>query len=102
MAIIDEIREIFVRSEFVLSRHATDQAILRNIYMQEVSEAIRSGELIEDYPDDKYGPSCLILGFTKGGRPLHIQCTYPQSSGVRIVTLYEPNFEDWIDYRIRR
>jgi hypothetical protein len=25
--------------------------------------------VIEDYPDDKYGPSCLILGFTRSNRP---------------------------------
>jgi hypothetical protein len=32
-------------------------------------------EVIEDYPEDKYGPSCLILGFTVYGRPLHVQCS---------------------------
>ena len=32
---------------------------------------------IEDYPNDKYDPSCLILGFTRSRRPLHIMGTVP-------------------------
>ena len=28
--------------------------------------------MIEDYPEDKYGPSCLLLRFTSANRPLHI------------------------------
>jgi hypothetical protein len=50
---------------------------LRRIRVQEIREAIANGQIIEDYPDDKYGPSCLILGFTTAQRPIHIQCSYP-------------------------
>jgi hypothetical protein len=57
---------------------------------------------IEDYRDDKYGPSCLILGFTRVGRPLHIQCSYPSRPLLKIVTLYEPDPERWTDSRIRK
>jgi len=32
----------------------------RNISDLEVVEAILNGEVIEDYPLDKYGPSCLV------------------------------------------
>lgn len=70
--------------------------------MQEVREAIANGEVIEDYPEDKYGPTCLILGFTQAGRPLHVQCSYPSRVLVKIVTLYEPDPEAWIDFKVRR
>ena len=60
--------------------------------MREVEEAIASrSEVIEDYPNDKYGPSCLVLGYTKAGRPLHVQCSYPSRPLVKIITLYEPD-----------
>jgi len=59
-------------------------------------------EIIEDYPDDKYGPSCLILGFTRRGRPLHVQCSYPSRPLVKIVTLYEPDDDLWTDFRRRK
>ena len=44
--------------------------------MTEMEQAVSMrSEVIEDYPEDKYGPSCLILGFTVYGRPLHVQCS---------------------------
>ena len=69
--------------------------------IEKIREAIAHGEIIEDYPDDKYGPNCLILGFTLEQRPLHIQCRYPSRPLVKIITLYEPNIKLWIDFKIR-
>jgi Domain of unknown function (DUF4258) len=48
-----------------------DQSIARHISVQELREAIAIGEVIEDYPTDKYGPSCIVFGVTLAGRPLH-------------------------------
>jgi hypothetical protein len=59
-------------------------------------------EVIEQYPDDKFGPSCLILGYTKAGRPLHVQCSYPSRPLLKIITLYQPDPTLWIDYRVRQ
>ena len=58
--------------------------------------------IVEDYPDDKYGPSCLILGYTHNGRPLHIQCSYPERPLMKIITLYQPDPALWIDDRMRK
>jgi hypothetical protein len=62
MGLIDEIRAKFAREEFEFSRHAVDQTVFRRIMVSEVREAIAVGEVIEDYPNDKYWPSCLIFG----------------------------------------
>jgi hypothetical protein len=59
MAIIDDIREKIASGQFEFSQHTVDQSIVRHISIQELREAIAVGEVIEDYPDDKYGPSCL-------------------------------------------
>jgi hypothetical protein len=67
-----------------------------------VWEVFTNGEVIEDYPDDKYGPSCLILGVTAGARPLHIHCSYPSWPQVKVITLYEPDPARWINFKIRR
>ncbi len=80
-----------------------DQAIIRGISVTELEEAISNrSEVIEGYPEDKYGPSCLILGFTLNGRPLHVQCSYPSRPLVKIVTVYEPDPGLWIGLRIRK
>jgi hypothetical protein len=65
----------------------------RRIGVEEVEEAIASGEVVEDYPEDKYRPSCLILGFTDAGRPLHVQCCEPAPE-VIVITCYQPDPEE--------
>ena len=54
--------------------------------MQELREAMLVAEIIEDYPDDKYGASCLVLDYTQAHRPLHVQCSYPSRPLLKIVT----------------
>jgi hypothetical protein len=58
------------------------------------------GEIIEEYHDEKYSPSCLIYGKTEAGRDLHIQVSYPPS--VVVITVYEPDPEEWVDSKTRR
>lgn len=99
---IEDIRQKFQRQEYEYSLHAVDQSILKHITRQEVEEAVANGQIIEDYPTDKYGPSCLIFGLTADTRPLHIQCTYPTRPKVKIITVYEPDPTEWIDFKIRR
>jgi len=101
MTIIEKIRVKIVRNDFELSQHAVNQSIVRGISVQELREAIMAGEVIEEYPDDKYGPSCLIFGLTIANRPLHVQCSYPSRPLVKIITLYEPEPKIWIDFKLR-
>lgn len=99
---ISEIRQKIAAGEFEFSKHAVDQSILRRVSVQELREAMGLGELIEDYPNDKYGPSCLVLGYTHAHRPLHVQCSHPSRSLLKIITLYEPDPNLWIDFKVRR
>ena len=92
MTLIEEIRIKIKRRRYEYSKHAVDQSIIRDISVAELEDAMgENSEIIEDYPDDKYGPSCLILSYTKTGRPLHIQCSYPSRPLIKIITLYEPD-----------
>ena len=99
---INQLRSKIAANQFEFSKHALDQSILRGITVQELREAIADGEVIEDYPNDKYGPSCLVFGMTKSRRLIHIQCSYPSRKVVKIITLYQPDPEQWIDYKVRR
>jgi len=88
--------------EYEYSLHALDQSIQRRISVIEVEESIEADEVIETYPSDKYGPSCLVFGRTATGRPLHIQCTEPARNPVKVITLYQPDPGQWIDFRWRK
>ena len=96
------IREKFANTLYEYLLHAVDQSILRSITRTEVEHAIGSGELIEDYPTDKYGPSCLISGFTEIGRAIHVQCTHPIHEKIKIITVYEPDPQKWSGEKRRR
>ena len=69
-ALIEEIRQKISDEQFEFSKHAVDQSIVRKILLREIREAILNGKIIEDYPDDKYGASCLISGLTQDERPI--------------------------------
>lgn len=99
---IESIRAKIEGGTYEFSRHAVDQSILRHITLAEFREAILGGEIIEDYPDDKYGPSCLIFGVTSEERPIHVQVSYPSRALLKIITLYEPDPDMWIDHKDRR
>lgn len=88
---------------YEFSKHAVDQTAVRGIYVVEMEQAVLGRSIvIEDYPEDKYGPSCLILGYTVRGCPLHVQCSYPARPLIKIVTVYEPDPSLWLDFRIRK
>ena len=91
---IKMIKEQFEAGKHRFTIHAFERCVERNISPNEVKYAILSGEIIEDYPEDKYGPSCLIYGVTKEGKILHVQCSIDP---VWIITAYDPtlNPEEW-------
>ena len=102
MTLIEDIQAKVATGNFEFSRHAVDQTLRRRISIQEIREAVASGQVIEDYPADKYGPSCLLLGYTRNSRPLHLQCSHPARPLVKIVTVYEPDPAQWVNFAVRR
>jgi len=97
---IKEIQDKILKGEYHFSDHAVKMMIKRFIERFEVEDAIMKGEIIEEYPDDKYYPSCLIYGKTGRERNLHIQVSLPPT--VVIITTYEPEPDEWLDSKIRR
>jgi len=100
MTIIQALQDKFRKNEFEFSEHAVTQGI--SILVQELREVVQTAEILEDYPNDKYGQSVLILEFTSQQRPLHMQCSYPSCPLVKIITLYQPDPRKWINHRTRR
>lgn len=97
-----QIQHELAAGQFEFSRHAFRRVVERNISEQEIREAGANAEIIESYPQDKYSPSGLLLGFTRAGRALHFQVSFIESDAVMIITIYEPDPKQWIDNRKRR
>ena len=72
----------------------------RMITTDEIEEKITKGKIIEDYPEDKRGHSCLINGKISE-RPLHVVCA-PKDEYLAIITAYIPDDSKWNDNYTRR
>lgn len=77
-------------NQFFFTPHAIREADAENISLDDLIDSIIDGEMIEDYPDDDRGHSCLVFGYSKNGRPLHSKCAI-ESNKTIICTAYEPN-----------
>ena len=66
----------------------------RMIRASEIQEVIELGEIIEDYPEDTRGYSCLMLGRGESQRPIHVVCTSKEEY-LAIITAYLPDELEW-------
>ena len=74
----------------------------RMITSSEVETVVMRGELIEDYPQDPRGRSCLLLGYGEASRAVHVVCS-PKDEYLAIITAYLPDPAQWSeDFRRRR
>ena len=62
---------------------------------QDITNAIETGEIIEDYPEDYPFPSCLILG-KSGEVKIHIVASI-NADMIYLITAYIPNPDKWED-----
>ena len=73
----------------------------RMITTADIREVIFNGRIIEDYPEDQRGPSCLMLGFDAEMRPIHLVCS-AKDEYLAIITAYLPDEGEWSeDFRVR-
>lgn len=100
---IEEIRAKIRAGDYNISFTHTEKIRLRKIEAEEIEEAICKGTIIEPYPDDPRGSSCLILGFSNPNRPLHVICGRLEEDEILIITAYEPDLNEWeSDWKTRK
>ena len=83
--------------------HAVQRMFERNISAKKVSQALQSGETIEDYSTEMPEPGRLILGF-QGKRPFHVVMSEnPLENNITVITVYIPDPNKWTkDSKSRR
>lgn len=98
---IEDLQKLCKENNVEWSLHSLKRIRERNIKSKEVIDCILNGEIIEDYPDDRPLPSCLIYGKVKA-KHLHIVVA---SDNIRIyiITAYVPNSDEWeSNYKTRK
>ena len=97
--IIDAIRSGRIR----ITDHADEEAQSDSLRFDQIVSSVFRGDIIEQYPDDKPYPSCLIYGQTYDRDPVHTVWGYnPESNWAVLITVYRPDPARWIDFQKRR
>jgi len=103
MDLIELVREV-AGKKIIYTLHALDEMNAEDeiITTEEIRHVVLNGEIIEDYPEDKRGHSCLMLGIPETKRPVHVICA-PKEEYLAIITAYIPTLEKWEpDFKTRR
>ena len=101
--LLQRIREVAKKKSLFLP-HALRQMNRpeRMISTAEIRQVIEHGEIIEDYPEDTRGHSCLMLGRGEFSRPIHVVCAHKEDY-LAIITAYIPGEKEWADdFKTRR
>jgi hypothetical protein len=100
---LERIIEAIGRRRLRITDHADEEATADALSLDEIFESAIRGEIIEEYPTDWLYPSCLILGFTESGAPVHSVWAYNESTASAVlITVYRPDPARWINWRQRR
>ena len=59
-----------------ITDHADEETAADGLALAEVFYSAMHGEIIEDYPTDSPYPSCLVLGTSADGKPIHTVWAY--------------------------
>ena len=89
-------------SNMIHTLHAVEREYQEGITAMDVEGSLKKGfEIVENYPDDPRGESCLILCWLDH-TPLHVVCA-PYEDALVIISVYFPEIDKWMDnYRDRR
>ena len=100
---IESIAENIKSNRARITDHADEEASNDGLTCNEIVDSIPTGEIIEQYPDDKPYPSFLILSKNRKGEPIHSVWAYNHvTKASALITVYRPDPEQWIDWKIRR
>lgn len=86
-----------------ITDHADEEARNDNLSYDEILFSVLMGKIIEDYPDDKPYPSCLIYGNTFENEPVHTVWAYNgETKYAVLITVYRPDPSRWINWQRRK
>ena len=86
---LEWIQEKTRKNEYYFSKHGDQERQNDNLTVIEVEDALLTGTVMEQYKDTGRGESCLVVGFTKEGKPLHVVCG-KRGDWLVIITVYIP------------
>jgi hypothetical protein len=85
-----------------MTYHVAKQCEKRGIKGKDVINAILTGEIIEDYPEDFPYPSALVFGYSVENKIMHVVAGVGNGM-LWIITAYYPDEDRWeSDFKTRK
>ena len=93
---IDTIKEFVRTGKIRWTNHCIVRLFQRNIYQEDIENALLNGEIIEEYENDYPYPSCLVYGIDLNNKVLHVICGANETE-LWVITAYYPDNIKWKD-----
>ena len=89
---LDMISKCFRTGRYSITKHGYQELDADSITIEKLEVAIGndSPEIIEDYPNDPRGASCLVLGWFEPDLPIHV-CVGISEQEPELITAYRPS-----------
>ena len=97
---IEQLRFLCNDEKIKWTLHALKRIRERGIKSSNVIDCIKNGRIIEEYPDDRPFPSCLICGQMKDDYLHAVVST--DGAEITIITAYIPDADEWENYYTTR
>ncbi len=91
---IEWIKERVGNDEYLITNHAETERRNDSLSVSQLEQALLDGEILEEYPEDKRGFSCLVCGEVDN-RPVHVVCGRNSEDWLVVITVYIPMLPKW-------
>ena len=92
----------FIRNEiemqsYEIAIHADDERIADELSVSQLELVLLNCDIMEEYPEDPRGESCLTIGFLPDKTRVHIVCGMNPADHLILITVYVPYMPKWKD-----
>ncbi len=91
------IKEEIKNQSYEISLHADEERLADALRVSQLESVLLKCQILEHYPSDPRGESCLVCGFTRDKTPVHIVCGKNPSGHLMLITVYIPTMPKWKD-----
>lgn len=96
-----KIRQLIRDEKYLIKSHARKRMAERGIRECEALQVLLKGSIVEETPDAKPFPKCLMMHFIRKDEPLYVSCA-TDGEIVYIITVHWYDTGRWIDPWTRR
>jgi len=97
---IPYLRQAVHENRYLITQHAQQRMGLRKITHADIKHVVGTGDVVEQYPDNRPDPKALFMAEVDG-EPLYVSCAF-DGNYAYIITVHRYDPLRWVDPWTRR